>query len=91
MTTLEVRRNVADGGAFQQQHGCCSYLGLHYAVLLDEQHAIRAVSAPLDALVAARLQADEVWELPWLTGGELAWAMRQAWICVRTIRIEEVP
>jgi hypothetical protein len=80
MTTVEVRRNVADGGA---------YLGYHHAVVLDEQHAIRAVSAPLDALCAARLQAADIERLEWLSGGELAWARRQAWVCCRTISVDE--
>ena len=80
MTTLEIRRPLADGGA---------WLGYHHAVLLDAEHHITAVSAPLDALVAARLQPDEVADLPWLSGGELAWARRQAWVCCRVIRLEE--
>jgi hypothetical protein len=58
-------------------------------VLLDDTHAILRVSVPLDALAAARLEAADIDRLEWLTGGELAWARRQAWICVRTIRLQE--
>jgi hypothetical protein len=80
VTTCEIRRPLADGGAS---------LGYHHAVLLDAEHHITAVSAPLDALVAARLQAGDIDRLEWLSGGELAWARRQAWVCCRTIIVDE--
>ena len=80
MTTLEIRRPLADGGAS---------LGLHHAVVLDDTHAILRVSVPLDALEAARLQAEDIDRLEWLSGGELAWARRQAWVCCRTISVDE--
>jgi hypothetical protein len=79
---VEVCRARLDhqGGTLAEHYHLCCW---------DAWGQLVRVSGALDRDVADRVSAGDLHWLPWLSGGELDWARQQAWICVRTMRLQE--